>query len=155
MDERRRRLVNALTLATPLGRLLARRAGAVLTRGPRGVLVAAPYTARFPAPRAPAVTIGDVVLLLLDDASLARRPALLHHEARHAEQWARWAGLLGFPLAYGLASAWSWLRVGDAACANRFEVGAGLHDGGYLRAGELPPPPRRLRRPGPPRRVSR
>jgi hypothetical protein len=126
-----RRTVNAVTLATPLGLALAATGRARVRRGPRGTLLAFGYRSPFPAPHARAVTIGDVVLLRMDDGELARLPGLLRHEVRHTEQWARLLGTVGFPLAYGLASAWSWLRVGDAATANVFEVGAGLADGGY------------------------
>lgn len=127
-----RQVVNALTLATPLGLLLARAGGATLRPGPHGTLVAAGYRSRFPAPRASAVTIGDVVLLRLDDDELARRPLLLEHEARHATQWSTGLGLVGFPLAYALAAGWSWLRCGDGARRNVFEQAAGLVAGGYL-----------------------
>lgn len=126
-----RRVVNAVTLATPAGLLLARLGGARLRPGPHGTLVAAGYRSRFPAPRAAAVTVGEVILLRLDDAALARRPQLLEHEARHAAQWAAGLGLVGFPLAYGLACAWSWLRCGDPAMRNVFERAAGLRAGGY------------------------
>ena len=126
-----RRTVNAVTLATPLGLALAATGRARVRPGPRGTLLALGYRSPFPAPHARAVTIGDVVLLRMDDGELARLPGLLRHEVRHTEQWARLLGTVGFPLAYGLASAWSWLRVGDAATANVFEVGAGLADGGY------------------------
>jgi hypothetical protein len=129
--DRLRRAVNAVTLATPLGLALAATGRARLSPGPRGTLLALGYRSPFPAPRARAVTIGDVVLLRMDAGELAERPGLLRHEVRHTEQWARLLGTVGFPLAYGLASAWSWLRVGDAATANVFEVGAGLADGGY------------------------
>jgi hypothetical protein len=94
-------------------------------------VLACGYRSPFPAPRATAVTIGDVVLLRMDAAQLADRPRLVEHEVRHAVQWAQLLGVLGFPVAYGLASAWSWLRVGDAATSNVFEVRAGLADGGY------------------------
>lgn len=120
-----------MTLATPAGLLLARLDGARLRPGPRGTLVAAGYRSRFPAPRAAAVTVGDVILLRLNDEALRRHPRLLGHEARHAGQWAAGLGLLAFPVAYAVASAWSWLRVGDAATANVFERAAGLADGGY------------------------
>jgi hypothetical protein len=96
------------------------------------VLLARDYRARFPAPRAPAVTIGDVVLLRLDDAGLAARPGLLDHESRHCGQYAWTVGPFGFLPAYLLASAWSWLHTGDFAQRNLFEVRAGLVDGGYL-----------------------
>ncbi len=128
---RARRLVNAVTLATPAGLLLARLGGAQLAGGPHGTVLALSYRLAFPAPRASAVTVGDVVLLRLDAAQVAARPQLLEHEARHAGQWASGLGLLGFPVAYGLASLWSWLTVGDAATRNVFEQAAGLADGGY------------------------
>lgn len=132
-----RRVVNLVTLATPLGLLLARLGRARLRPGPRGTTVAAGYRSRFPAPRASAVTIGDVILLRLDDDQLAERPGLLTHEYRHSVQWASLLGVLGFPAAYGLASLWSWLRCRDMAVRNVFEVRAGLADGGY----QAPGPP--------------
>jgi hypothetical protein len=128
-----RRIVNIVNLSTPVGLALALAGRARLGRGPHGLLLARGYRARFPAPRAPAVTIGDVVLLRLDDAGLAGRPALLDHEARHAGQYACWLGPLGFLPAYLVASAWSWWHTGDFALRNRFEVRAGLVDGGYVR----------------------
>ena len=124
-------MVNAVFLATPAALWLARRGRAQLRPGPRGTVVAAGYRGRFPAPRAPAVTVGDVILLRLDDAALAERPRLLLHEARHASQWAYWLGLLGYPLAYGVASLWSLATAGNAATNNVFERRAGLVDGGY------------------------
>jgi hypothetical protein len=142
--DRLRRAVNLATLATPAGLLLARLGGARLRPGPRGTLVAAGYRSRLLAPRAAAITVGDVILLRLDDDRLARRPGLLDHEAEHATQWACALGMVGFPLLYGLASAWSWLRFGDAALGNPFERRAGLVTGGYLPAGAALPSPRWL-----------
>jgi hypothetical protein len=133
-----RRVANVLTLATPAGLLLAVMGRASLRPGPHGTLVAAGYRARFPAPRAPAVTIGDVILLRLDDDRLAARPHLLTHEARHSVQWACLLGVVGFPLAYGLATLWSLASVGDTALGNVFERWAGLVDGGYLTPGDRP-----------------
>lgn len=130
---RRRRVVNTLTLATPAGRALARWGHAQVTRGPHGLLLATGYRARFPAPRAGAVTVGDVVLLRMTREQALARPALLRHEAVHASQWARWP--LVFLPAYGLASLWSLLRTGHAAHGNGFEAAAGLEDGGYRRYG--------------------
>jgi hypothetical protein len=132
-----RQLVNAVTLATPLGLVLARMGRARLVRGPNGLLLALDYRFPVPAPNAPAVTVGDVVLLRMSSSELAGRPRLLEHEGRHAVQWACWLGPLGFLPAYLLASAWSWLRCRDFARRNVFEVRAGLVDGGYL-----PPAPR-------------
>jgi hypothetical protein len=129
-----RRAANWVNLSTPAGLLLAVLGHAHLRPGPHGTLVAAGYRARFPAPRAPAITIGDVILLRLDDDRLARRPQLLGHEARHSVQWACLIGLAGFPLAYGLATLWSLATVGDTAVGNVFERRAGLAAGGYLAA---------------------
>ena len=98
--------------------------------GPDGLLLARGYRLRLPA--APAFTIGNVVLLRIDDATLARRPRLLAHESRHATQYAWCAGPVMLPL-YGLAVAWSWLRCGDPSSYNVFERLAGLADGGYVR----------------------
>jgi hypothetical protein len=126
-----RQVVNAVTLATPLGLSLARMGRARLVRGPDGLLLALDYRLPVPAPNAPAVTVGDVVLLRMGSRELAGRPRLLVHEGRHAVQWACWLGPVGFLPAYLLASAWSWLRCRDFALRNIFEVRAGLVDGGY------------------------
>lgn len=127
-----RQVSNVINLATPLGLLLAIIGRSRLAFGPHGVIVAHGYRARFPAPRASAVTIGDVVLLRLDDERLAARPKLLDHEARHCTQWACFLGPIGFLPAYLLASAWSWWHTRDFALRNAFEVRADLFDGGYL-----------------------
>ncbi len=119
-----------VNLSTPLGFLVAAAGRATLSRGPDGLFLARGY--RLPVPAAPAFTIGNVVLLRIDDAALARRPRLLAHEGRHATQYAWCVGPVMLPL-YGLAAAWSWLRCGDPATRNVFERLAGLADGGYVR----------------------
>lgn len=124
---RLRQVVNLVNLSTPLGLALALAGRGSLRRGPDGLLLA--HAVRLPA-GAPAFTVGNVVLLRLDDAALARRPRLLLHEARHATQYACCVGPLMLPL-YGLAAGWSWLRCRDASSYNVFEVRAGLEDGGY------------------------
>jgi hypothetical protein len=126
-----RRLVNILTLATPLGLALARYGRASVVPGPYGLLLACGYSGYVPAPRAPAVTVGNVVLLRMREEEALSRPGLLAHESRHATQWSCWLGPWGFLPAYGLASLWSVVRVGNAATGNVFEVRAGLADGGY------------------------
>ena len=126
-----RRTANLLNGSTLLGLLLARLGRAHVEPGPGDLRLAFGYRSPVPAPNAPAVTVGDVVLLRIDRADLATRPGLLAHEGRHAVQWAWWAGPLGFLPAYLLASLWSWLLVGDFATRNPFEVQAGLGDGGY------------------------
>src|SRR5918911_1227545 len=75
-----RQVVNAVTLATPLGLALARLGRAHLVRGPDGLLLALDYRFPVPAPRAPAVTVGDVVLLRMNAVDVAARPGLLVHE---------------------------------------------------------------------------
>ncbi len=139
--QRLRRVVNLVTLGTPLGLALARSGRARIERGPGGLLLALEYRSPVPAPRAPAVTVGDVVLLRMDADELARRPSLLEHEGRHAVQWACWLGPLFFLPAYLLASAASWVRCRDFALRNPFEVRAGLVSGGYVRPDTTPDPP--------------
>jgi hypothetical protein len=127
--------VNLVNLSTPLGVLVALLGGGRLRRGPDGLLLAERYRASFPGGRAPAVTIGNVIILRMAAADALDRPALLAHEGRHATQYAWWLGPIGFLPAYLLASAWSWWHTGSPALRNAFEVRAGLVDGGYLRAG--------------------
>ena len=141
---RTRQTANWITLGTPLGLALALFGRAELRRGPHGLILAVGYRRNIPPVRGRAMTIGDVVLIGLDDEQLARRPHLITHEARHAGQWARWLGVPGFLPAYGLASAWSWLHTGDPALRNGFEIAADLIEGGYVR--------RPTQRPGPGRR---
>ena len=123
--------MNWMNLSTPLGLLLAKAGGARISPGPHGLKIATGYRFRVPPVRGRALTIGDVVLLGLDPAALAARPQLLAHEARHAGQYARWLGPVGFLPAYALASLWSWCFTGDPALRNHFESRAGLVDGGY------------------------
>ena len=52
-------------------------------------------------------------------------PAVLRHERIHREQWRHYG--LAFPLLYFLA--------GRDPLRNRFEIEAGLEDGGYIRRG--------------------
>lgn len=123
-----RQLANAANLSTPLGLLVAAAGRASVSRGPDGLLLARGL--RLPVP-APAFTVGNVVLLRIDDDALAGRPGLLAHEARHATQYAWCLGPCLLPM-YGLAALWSWLRCRDPSSYNPFEVRAGLADGGYV-----------------------
>lgn len=128
-----RTVVNVVNLATPLGLAVALAGRARLRRGPDGLVLAENYRASVPAPRAPAVTIGNVVLLRMSAAQALDTPGLIVHESRHATQYAFWLGPVGFIPAYLLASAWSWWHSGSFALRNAFEVHAGLVDGGYVR----------------------
>jgi hypothetical protein len=123
---RSRSALNWLNGSTLLGLAVARLGGARPVRGPDGLWLAEGH--RLPGPRA-AFTVGDVVLHP-SHGGLAPRPRLLEHERRHAEQYARLAGLPFLPL-YGLAALVSWLLTGDRASANPFERSAGLAEGGY------------------------
>lgn len=125
---RLRQVVNLVNLSTPLGLLLAVAGRARLEPGPDGLLLA--RGCRVTLGPAPAFTVGNVVLLRLDDEALTRRPRLLLHEARHATQYAWCVGPVLLPL-YAIAAAWSWLRCRDFASYNAFERHAGLADGGY------------------------
>lgn len=121
-------MANLVNLSTPLGALVALAGRATLTRGPDGLILARGYRLRVPA--AAAFTVGNVILLRLDDAALTRRPLLVTHESRHATQYAWCIGPVLLPL-YFAAAAWSWLRCRDFATYNVFERLAGLADGGY------------------------
>ncbi len=123
-----RQVVNLVNLSTLLGLLVAALGRSRVQSGPDGLLLARDY--RLGIPRAPAFTIGNVIVLRLTDEQLARRPRLLQHEARHATQYAVCIGPVMLPL-YFLAAGWSWLRSRDFAWNNVFEQLAGLDDGGY------------------------
>lgn len=124
---RLRLVVNVVNLSTPLGLLVAAAGRARLRRGPDGLLLATGFRIRT---HAPAFTIGNVVVMRLDDEALARRPRLLVHEARHATQYACCLGVPMLPL-YAVAAGFSWARVRDFSSYNPFERLAGLEDGGY------------------------
>lgn len=126
-----RRIANWVNLGTPLGLAIAALGQARIRRGPYGLILALEF--RHGPVRGRAMTIGDVVLIGLDERRLTERPQLLVHEARHAGQYSRWMGPLVFFPAYGLASLWSWLLTGNPALRNGFEVAADLVEGGYRR----------------------
>lgn len=126
--------MNVVNLSTPLGLVTALAGGARLESAADGLILARGY--RLPVPPAPAFTLGNVVVLKIDDTQLAARPRLLAHEARHASQYAVCLGVL-MPVLYVVAAGWSWLRCRDFASHNIFERHAGLADGGYDRGGEV------------------
>lgn len=127
---------NWVNLSTPFGFAVAALGRARVRRGPRGLWLAEDYRLGFPL--ALAFTVGSVVLTRGRFEELARRhPELLAHEERHSWQWFAWLGLPFLP-AYLAATAWSWLRTGNRAHANVFEVRAGLESGGYRGAGQSP-----------------
>ncbi len=72
---RLRQILNAINLSTLLGLLVARIGHARVVHGPDGLLLARDY--RLTVPRAPAFTIGNVILVRLTDEQLAGRPTLL------------------------------------------------------------------------------
>lgn len=123
-----RLVANWVNLSTLLGLLIGLVGRVRFGRGPDGLIVGRGY--RLPIPPAPAFTVGNVVLLRIDDDRLTRRPSLMVHEARHASQYAWCLGPVMLVL-YVLASGWSWMLTGDPASRNPFERLAGLADGGY------------------------
>lgn len=123
-----RLLINVINLSTPLGLVLAVVGRAQLKIGPDGLVLG--YRYRMPLPPAPAFTVGNVVLFKRDRDYLERRPRLLAHESRHATQYAFCLGPVMLVL-YAMAAGWSWVRTGDPASRNVFEMRAGLVDGGY------------------------
>ncbi len=121
-------MANVINLSTPLGLVVARAGGARLAAADDGLIVAHGY--RWALPAAPAFTLGNVIILRIDDEQLARRPKLMLHESRHATQYAMCLGIVMVPL-YLAAAGWSWLRCRDFGQHNVFERLAGLADGGY------------------------
>ncbi|MFF1882306.1 hypothetical protein ACFVVC_12660 [Pseudarthrobacter sp. NPDC058196] len=126
--QRLRRAANLLNGSTLAGLAVALAAGTRVSRGPRGMVLAAGYRWRLPAARA--FTVGNVVLYRGPAADLLSRPALLGHEERHCSQYAWCLGLPFIPL-YLAAAGWSVLRSGNPGTANIFERRAGLAAGGY------------------------
>jgi hypothetical protein len=105
--------VNIVNLSTPLRLLIALAGTRRLRRGPRGLVYA--YGYRLLIPPAPAFTVGNVILVRLDDAERAPGPALLSHEERHTTQYAWSLGPVMIPL-YVVAAATSWALSGCPAC---------------------------------------
>jgi hypothetical protein len=125
-----RAAVNIVNLSTPLGLLIALIGARGVSRGPRGLVFARGY--RLPVPPAPAFTVGNVILVRLDDDDLAGRPTLLAHEERHTTQYA-WSLGPVMILLYVVVSGLSWALCGCPACYNPYERLADLADGGYDR----------------------
>lgn len=140
---RLRQIVNVLDLATPLGVLIAWTSGSRLSRGPRGLIIAAGYG--WSLPYAGAFTMGNVVLFRAPSGTAGNDPVLLGHEEKHCTQYAYCLGL-PFLLLYALCAGWSMLRSGNPASRNFFERQAGLAAGGYIDPGgrfqDLPSPKR-------------
>lgn len=134
--QRLRRAANLLNGSTLAGLAVALAARTRISRGPRGLIIAAGY--RWRLPFAGAYTLGNVVLCRSTAADLLSRPALLGHEERHCGQYAWCLGLPFIPL-YLAAAGWSVLRTGNPGTANIFERRAGLAAGGYpVRAARQP-----------------
>jgi len=126
--QRLRRAANLLNGSTLAGLAVALAARTRISRGPRGMVIAADY--RWRLPFAHAYTLGNVVLCRSTAEELVSRPALLGHEERHCTQYAWCLGLPFIPL-YLAAAGWSVLRTGNPGTANIFERQAGLAAGGY------------------------
>jgi hypothetical protein len=127
--QRLRQLANLANGTTLLGLAVARAAGTAVSRGPRGLIIAAGY--RWRLPYAGAFTVGNVVICRIRTGQLTSNAALLGHEEKHCSQYAYCLGVPFLPL-YFLAAGWSQLRTGNPASANFFERQAGLAGGGYV-----------------------
>lgn len=127
--QRLRQIANVLNLSTPLGLAVAAASGSTVSRGPRGLLIAAGY--HWKLPHAGAFTLGNVVLYRAPLGVAGSNPVLLGHEERHSTQYAYCLGL-PFLALYGVAAGWSMLRSGNPGTRNFFEKQAGLEAGGYV-----------------------
>ena len=126
--QRLRQVANLVNGSTVLGLAVAAAARTEVSRGPRGLILAAGY--RWRVPFAGAFTLGNVVLCRCRTAELLSRPALLGHEEKHCSQYAWCLGVPFLPL-YFLAAGWSLIRTGNPGTGNVFEHHAGLLAGGY------------------------
>ena len=127
--QRARQLANLANGTTLLGLGLDRAAGTAISKGPRGLIIAAGY--RWRLPHAGAFAVGNVVICRFSAEHLAANAALLGHEEKHCTQYACCLGLPFLPL-YFLAAGWSQARTGNPGSANFFERLAGLEAGGYV-----------------------
>ncbi|MFE4195520.1 hypothetical protein ACFRJ9_06630 [Paenarthrobacter sp. NPDC056912] len=127
--QRLRQIANVLNLTTPLGLVVAAASRSTMSRGPRGLVVAAGYHWRLP--HAGAFTIGNVILYRAPHGVAGKNTVLLGHEERHSTQYAYCLGL-PFLALYGIAAGWSMLRTGNPGSGNFFERQAGLAAGGYI-----------------------
>jgi hypothetical protein len=124
-----RTVLTAVNGTTGFGLLLALATGAKVRRGPGGVLIAEGY--RLKVPPATCFTVGSVILTrrTADWLLAPERERLLHHESRHAGQYAV-LGPLFWP-AYWLSCGYSYATTGSYGARNAFEKHAGLAAGGY------------------------
>ncbi|MCD4850238.1 hypothetical protein LN996_05400 [Arthrobacter sp. AK01] len=127
--QRLRQVANVLNLSTLLGLGVATAARTTVSRGPRGLLIAAGYDWKLP--HAGAFTLGNVVIYRAPHGVAGSNAVLLGHEERHSTQYAYCLGL-PFLALYGVAAGWSMLRSGNPASGNFFERQAGLAAGGYI-----------------------
>src|SRR4029453_10598088 len=127
--QRLRQIANILHLTTPLGLLVARRSRSRISRGPRGLLIAAGYAWKLP--HAGAFTVGNVILYRAAHGVAGRKQVPLAPQEGHTTQYASCLGL-PFLVFYGVAAGWSMLRAGNPASRNFFERQAGLAAGGYI-----------------------
>lgn len=127
--QRLRQLANVVNLSTPLGLVVALASRTTVSRGPRGLLIAAGYGWKLP--HAGAFTLGNVILYRAPQGIAGSNAVLLGHEERHSTQYAYCLGL-PFVALYGIAAGWSMLRSGNPASRNFFERQAGLAAGGYI-----------------------
>lgn len=138
--QRARQLANLANGTTVLGLAVARAAGTAVSRGPRGLIIAAGY--RWRLPFAGAFAMGNVVICRAEADHLTSNLALLGHEEKHCSQYA-WCLGLPFLLLYFLAAGWSQVRTGNPASGNFFERQAGLAAGGYRETSKRQPAPGR------------
>jgi hypothetical protein len=139
-----RTILTALNGTTGAGLLVALAGGARIRRGRDGILIAEGYRRKIPP--ATCFTVGSVIMTrrTADWLLAPERVRLLHHESRHADQYAV-LGPLFWP-AYWLSCGWSYALTGSYGARNAFERHAGLAAGGY-RERALRPWAARLTRP--------
>ena len=124
MDNRKRHVLNNLNLSTFLGLLISKIIGGTTIQLDN--LMYINYGRKGKYQKAGAITIGDVIL-----AKKRLSNSVIKHEVIHAEQFAKFGGLVFLAL-YLFASIKSFIIYKNVWQGNIYEIQAGLEDGEYI-----------------------
>lgn len=137
MDNEKRHRLNRLNLSTPLGLLIAKIIGGTTIHYKNKIYIN--YGRKGKYIKANAITIGDVILakkakgckLCESGNPHDLSNAILRHELKHSEQFAKFGGIIFLAL-YLFASIKSYIIYKNVWQGNIYEIQAGLEDGGYI-----------------------
>lgn len=137
MDNDKRHKLNNINLSTFLGLLISKIIGGTTIQYLNGIYIN--YGRKGKYLKARAITIGDVILVKQEKGCKLcelGKPhdlsnAILRHELKHSEQFAKFGGIIFLAL-YLLASIKSFIIYRNVWQGNIYEIQAGLKDGGYI-----------------------